>query len=81
MAALSKNNSQPGDLPLLLSQTKYNWSLATVHVVEDSATHEMNAHQTSSVYIRGCSIVCRREDGLSRLIYLCYYPKQSIIGL
>jgi len=28
-------------------------------------------------HIRGCSIVCRWEDGLSRLIYLCCYPKQS----
>jgi len=35
---------------------------------------------TSSVYIRGCSIVCKRDDDLSRLIYLYYHPKQSIIG-
>jgi hypothetical protein len=34
---------------------------------------------TSSVHIRGCSIVRRQEDGLSRLIYLCSYPEQSII--
>jgi hypothetical protein len=24
--------------------------------------------------------MCRRDDGLSRLVYLCYYPKQSNIG-
>jgi hypothetical protein len=33
--------SEPVDLPLLLSQTKYNWSLAADEVDIDSATHDM----------------------------------------
>jgi len=33
---------------------------------------------TSSVHIRGCSNVCRWEDGLSRLVYDTYYPKRKI---
>jgi len=35
---------------------------------------------SSGHIIRGCGVAATREDGLSRLIYLCYYPKQSIIG-
>jgi hypothetical protein len=35
--------SEPVDLPLLLSQTKYNWSLAADDVDDDSARHEMVA--------------------------------------
>jgi hypothetical protein len=31
------------DLPLLLSQTNYNWSLAPVEAHVDSATHDMVA--------------------------------------
>ncbi len=69
-------------------QTKYNWSLAAVKADVGRTTYDMVAqcgaggkptldlHQTH----RGSSIVHRREDGLSRLIYLYYYAKQSIIG-
>jgi hypothetical protein len=35
--------SEPVDLPLLLSQTNYNWSLAPVEANVDSATHDMVA--------------------------------------
>ena len=41
VVALRERWSEPVDLPLLLSQTKYNWSLAAVDVIEDSATHDM----------------------------------------
>jgi hypothetical protein len=33
---------------------------------------------TSSVHIRGCGVGPTQEDGLRRLIYLCYYPKQRV---
>jgi hypothetical protein len=35
--------SEPVDLPLLLSQTKHNWSLAVVEADVEGATHEMVA--------------------------------------
>jgi len=35
--------SEPVDLPLLVSQTKYNWSLALDEAEVDSATHDMVA--------------------------------------
>jgi len=35
---------------------------------------------TFSVHIRGCGVGPTREDGLSRLIYLYYHPKKSVIG-
>jgi hypothetical protein len=80
--------SEPVDSPLVLSQTKYNWSLAAVEVNVGSTTYDMVAQcgagdqlkSDLSVHIRGCSIVRRRVKGLSRLVYLCYYLKQSIIG-
>ena len=36
--------SEPVDLPLLLSQTKYNWPLAPVEADMESATNEKVAH-------------------------------------
>jgi hypothetical protein len=36
--------SEPVDLPLLLSQTKYNWSLASVEAHVDDARYDTNAH-------------------------------------
>jgi len=38
-----RRRSEPVDLPLLLSQTKYNWSLAAVEVECHCATHNMVA--------------------------------------
>jgi hypothetical protein len=35
--------SEPDDLPLLLSQPKYNWSLAAVEADVHSATYDMVA--------------------------------------
>jgi hypothetical protein len=36
--------SEPVDLPLLLSQTKYNWSLASAETNVDDARYYTNAH-------------------------------------
>jgi hypothetical protein len=35
--------SEPVDLPLILSQTKFVWSLAAVEADNDSATYDMEA--------------------------------------
>jgi hypothetical protein len=38
-----RGRSESVALPLLLSQTKYNWSLAPIEADVDSATHDMVA--------------------------------------
>ena len=43
MPTLEAQWSEPVDLPLLLSQTKYNWSLAEVDADIDSTTQDMVA--------------------------------------
>jgi hypothetical protein len=56
----------------LLDTTK--WSIVIVVLAA-------SPNRPSSRHTRGCSIVFRWDDGLSRLIYLSYYPKQSIMGI
>ena len=40
-----RRRREPFDFPLLLSQTKYNWSLAPVEADVDSAIHDMVAER------------------------------------
>jgi hypothetical protein len=80
--------SEPVDFALLLSQTKYNWCLAAVEADVDGARYDVVAQcvlaaspdWTSSVHIRVRLVGCRQDDDMSCSIFLCYYPKQKIIG-
>jgi hypothetical protein len=67
--------SEPVDLPLLLSKTKYNWSLALDEAYVNIATHDMLAQcgagdQPLLDLLRtNTRLSC--DDGLIRLICLC----------
>jgi hypothetical protein len=75
---------EPVDLPLLLSQTKYNWSLVPVEADVDSATLDMVAQcglvgKPRLSGIRGCSSADTLEYGMCRLVYIyCLMRFESI---
>ena len=80
--------SEPLDLPFLPLQTNFIQSVAAVEADVDSATYDMVAQCVAggqpkfnllSIYIGGCNIVFRLGHGLSRLIYLSYYLKQTLL--
>jgi hypothetical protein len=62
-------------------QKRLNGMMTALHTIWwPNVLLATSQHWTSSRLIRGCSVGRTREDGLSRLIYLYYYPKHSIIG-
>jgi hypothetical protein len=67
----ARRNFEPVDLPLLLSQTNYNWSLAPVEAHVDSATPNV-ALAAAHASLIGISFYIRCVRNMVTIYLLCF---------